>query len=116
MTVTVTDDGSGQLKAVVTGADAEALDFTNRYQAAPTSVQFSGVKTLSGKELKNGEFSFTLTGSDGTDETVTNDGEGRIVFSEITFDEVGTYTYEVKENATTEAGVTIDSTIPSLSG
>jgi len=98
----------------VTGADITALDFANTYQASSTSVHFSGTKTLSGKELQDGEFSFTLTGSDGTDETVTNDGEGRITFSEIRFDKVGTYTYEVKENATDEAGVTIDSTVYSI--
>ena len=114
ITVEVTDDGSGQLEAAVTGADITALDFANTYQASSTSVHFSGTKTLSGKELQDGEFSFTLTGSDGTDETVTNDGEGRITFSEIRFDKAGTYTYEVKENATDEAGVTIDSTVYSI--
>ena len=108
--VDVTDDGSGTLKATVTGDNPAALDFTNTYKADSTSVQFEGLKTLTGKELKDAEFSFTLTGSDGTDETVRNDGEGKIVFSKITYEKAGTYTYTVSENATDEAGVTIDST------
>ena len=106
----VTDDGSGTLKAKVTGDNPAALDFTNSYKAKETSVQFEGMKTLNGKTLKDAEFSFTLTGSDGTDETVKNDGEGKIVFKEIKYEKAGTYTYTVRENATDEAGVTIDST------
>ena len=111
ITVTVTDDGSGTLKATVSDADPKALDFTNSYKAEAASVQFEGLKTLYGKELKDAEFSFTLTGSDGTDETVTNDGEGKIRFSEIKYEKAGTYTYTVRENATDEAGVTIDSKV-----
>ena len=111
VTVEVTDDGSGTLKATVTGDNPAALDFTNTYKADSTSVQFEGLKTLTGKELKDAEFSFTLTGSDGTDETVRNDGEGKISFTEITYDKAGTYTYTVSEKATEEAGVTIDSTV-----
>ena len=109
--VDVTDDGSGTLKATVTGDNPAALDFTNSYKADSTSVQFEGLKTLTGKELKNAEFSFTLKGDDGTDETVRNDGEGKIRFSEIKYEKPGTYTYTVKENATDEAGVTIDSKV-----
>ena len=104
-------DNDGELKAEVTGGDAETLKFVNTYKPAPAKVHFEGTKTLNGRKLKNAEFSFTLTGSDGTKETVTNDGNGRISFSEITYDKAGTYTYKVKEEATSEAGVTIDSTV-----
>ena len=109
--VDVTDDGSGTLKATVTGDDPVALDFTNSYKADSTSVQFEGMKTLTGKQLQNAEFSFTLTGSGNVNETVTNDGEGKIRFSEIKYEKPGTYTYTVRENATDEAGVTIDSKV-----
>ena len=111
VTVTVTDDGNGHLKAEATGADIDALDFDNPYKPEPTSLHFSGVKTLHGKKLKDAEFRFTLTGSDGTKETVTNDGNGKISFSEITYTKAGTYTYQVKEEATSEAGITIDKTV-----
>ena len=114
ITVEVTDNGSGQLVANVTGADANALNFANSYRAESTSIQFEGVKTLTGKALTAGEFSFTLTGSDGTNETVTNAADGKITFTEITYDEAGAYTYEVKENSTTEAGVTVDDTVYSI--
>ena len=109
VTVEVYDDGLGKLKTNITGTP-EALNFTNTYQAEPTSVHFEGLKTLEGKQLKNAEFSFTLTGSDGTDQTKTNDGQGKIVFDDITYNKAGTYTYTVKEKATQESGVTIDST------
>ena len=69
------------------------------------------MKTLNGKELKDAEFSFTLTGSGNVNETVTNDGKGKIRFSEIKYEKPGTYTYTVKENATDEVGVTIDSKV-----
>ena len=92
-------------------SEINGFDITNTYSPASTSVQFSGIKTLNGKDLQDGEFSFMLTGSDGTNETVTNDGDGKITFSEISYDNTGTYTYEVKENASDEDGVTIDDNV-----
>ena len=83
----------------------------DRYQAKSTSVTFYGTKTLSGKALANEEFRFTLTGLDGTSQTVANDGTGKISFAQITYDTPGVYTYQVKEEATTEGGVTIDSKV-----
>ncbi len=85
--------------------------FTNTEMYEPARVHFEGLKTLSGKELQDAEFRFTLTGSDGTKETVTNDGRGRIVFRDIIYDEAGTYTYEVKEEATGEDDIIFDSTV-----
>ena len=117
ITVEVFNDGStGKLETKIigdsnTGTD---LDFINTYKAEPATVQFEGTKTLSGKTLRDAEFSFTLMGSDGTDETVSNDGGGKIKFTEIRFDKVGTYTYTVKEKATDEIGIVIDSTVYTL--
>ena len=46
ITVTVTDDGSGKLKAEVTGADPTALNFTNSYAQQPGRLIIT--KTVSG--------------------------------------------------------------------
>ena len=61
--VVVTDPGTGTLQSAVTLRSGEAT-FTNRYAAAYT---FGGIgidKTLVGRDLNAGEFSFTLTGAD----------------------------------------------------
>ena len=111
--VKVTDNKAGALVAAISGDSTSGtdLDFTNSYSAKPVSVQFGGLKTLEGKTLEDKEFSFTLTGSDGTNETVTNDANGGIIFSEIEYTKPGTYTYTVREEASAESGVSIDSTV-----
>lgn len=86
------------------------LNFTNRYEAAPVEVSFSGRKTLEGRTLAAEEFSFTLSGN-GTTQTVKNKADGSITFSALTFDAPGIYSCSVKEEATTKAGVTIDSKV-----
>ena len=100
ITVEVTDDLKGHLVAKVTGGDVKDLTFVNTYKAEPTKAHFEGIKTLNGRELKDAEFSFTLADADGkVIETVKNNGQGKIVFTDITYDKVGTYTYTVKEAA-----------------
>ncbi len=114
VTVTVTDNQHGELVAAIDGDSTTGTDlnFTNGYKAAPAEVQFSGLKTLEGRALADKEFSFTLTGKDdGISETVKNDANGKISFTKITYTKAGTYAYTVKEEATDEAGVTIDSKI-----
>ena len=58
-------------------------------------------KTLTGGQLRAGAFSFTLTAvtTDGDRllETVTNNAEGVVAFSEINIGESGIYTYKIKE-------------------
>ena len=105
----VDDDGNGQLVTKITGDldSASGADFTNTYAAASAKVQFSGTKTLAGRDLKAGEFSFTLTG-EGLDETVKNDESGAFSFDSIEYDTPGTYKYTVKENKGNLGGVTYD--------
>ena len=77
----------------------------------PTKVEFEFTKKLEGRPLKEGEFSFVLKDKDGNVvETVTNDADGKIKFSALTFKrgEEGVYTYTVEEVKGTEAGVTYD--------
>ena len=110
-TVTVSvADVDAQLVATVSGVSAaDALNFTNSYEAKAAEVTFSGTKTLEGRPLAAEEFSFTLADADGkTIETVKNAADGAITFSKLTFAAPGVYHYTVSEEATSETGVTID--------
>ena len=60
---------------------------------------------MEGRELKAGEFSFVLKDEKGNViETVTNNADGKIQFSPLTFKrgEEGTYVYHVEEVKGTE--------------
>ncbi len=111
--VTVSDAGDGTLNVTYTvnGTANGAITFTNEYAAAG-GVQFEGIKTLTGSELKEGQFSFTLTG-EGVNETVTNDADGKFRFAAIayTLADVGTHTYTVKEVNDGKSGYTYDMTV-----
>ena len=64
-------------------------------------------KTLTGRELTDGEFSFELYEGANKLQTVTNKN-GKITFEPITYDEVGEHTYTVKEVSGNTPGITYD--------
>ena len=116
--VTVTDDGKGNLTAVVdysSDGTANSTTFTNVYTpAGATSVTLGAKKVLEGKALEAGKYSFELKKEDGTVvETVTNAADGTVTFSPISYDEsqVGTHKYTISEVAGSEAGITYDKTV-----
>ena len=110
-TVTVTDNGQGQLVAQV-AYEQNDQTFTNQYQAAPTDAQLSANKQLSGRDLKTGEFSFELKNDkDEVLETVTNDKDGKITFKKLTYTAVGTYQYTITEKDTKLGGVKYDTKV-----
>ena len=81
----------------------------------PVEVTFTACKTLKGRELKAGEFSFILEGvfehGNVFHEIATNDESGMVTFHEIIFDEVGTYTFYVYEEMGSDATVVYDEKI-----
>ncbi len=97
VTVTVTDDGTGALKATVgsvevTGTGTVDLTgtvvFENTYAPdTPAKVTVRALKNLEGRSLKDNDFSFTLVNKDDPTEiyTASNDKEGDIVFGQITY-------------------------------
>ncbi|WP_134989793.1 Spy0128 family protein, partial [Streptococcus oralis] len=88
VTVEVTDDGEGKLHANVTYPTDK--EFNNSYGASKTSASLEVTKKLTGRELKADEFEFTLTDQDGNvKETVKNDKDGNVKFSELEFDKAG---------------------------
>ena len=107
VTVEVTDDGEGKLHANVTyPADKE---FNNSYGTSKAKAALEVTKKLTGRELKADEFEFTLTDQDGNvKETVKNDKDGNVKFSELEFDKAGTYTYKIAEKAGTATGIQYD--------
>ncbi|MBR2719076.1 MAG: Cna B-type domain-containing protein, partial [Clostridia bacterium] len=110
VTVEVADNGDGSLTVTAT-ENATELDFTNTYETKG-SIQFSGVKTLDGKDLAGDDFSFQLIGEDGNViETVKNDADGKIAFSAIEYDQNDagkTFTYTVKEVNDEQPGIIYD--------
>lgn len=109
VTTTVTDNGNGTLSVThKVDNDANAVEFTNSYAPAATSVTLGASKVLNGKSLEDGEFSFALEGEDGTRLTTGNDANGMVVFPAIQYSETGTYQYTLSEVKGSETGVTYD--------
>ncbi len=112
VTVSVTDDGSGQLTATANKTVAD-LTFTNAYTPTATTATITGTKALTGRDLAKGEFSFDLKDADGNVvQTVQNGADGTFGFAPLQLDKVGTYVYTVSERAgATANGVTYDTTV-----
>lgn len=112
VTVSATDDGSGQLTATANKTAAD-LTFTNIYTPTATTATITGTKALTGRDLAEGEFSFDLKDADGNVvQTVQNGADGTFGFAPLQLDKVGTYVYTVSERAgATANGVTYDTTV-----
>ncbi|MEE8810173.1 Spy0128 family protein, partial [Lactimicrobium sp.] len=84
--------------------------FTNTYNAQDGSAVIEAVKNLTGREAVNGEFSFELLQDGNVVATAVNE-DGRVVFGPIswTMDEVGTYTYTIRETAGNDGNIVYDS-------
>lgn len=120
VTVTISDNHDGTLKAEVSSTDENPLTFTNAYGVVPTTVSFPVKKVLEVPEgLKagdiTGKFTFTVTAGEGVPMPETTsytnpakDG-GTVTFGEIQYTKPGTYTYTVTETGSAD-GVTNDTT------
>ncbi len=111
-TITLTDDGKGHLSATKDPAQGPAFTFTNTYTVGelPSSIteQISIDKDLTGRDLRDGEFSFELLESGEVIATGSNDAKGKVTFSRITYTEPGNHTYTVREVKGSAGGVTYD--------
>lgn len=108
---TVSDNGNGTLSVKHAFEDAQTATFTNVYRAAPASVKITAIKTLVGRDLKDSEFTFALTGEgDAADisRTAKNDARGNVSFDELTFEAPGVYTFRISKVKGTEEGMTYD--------
>lgn len=109
---TVTDDGKGNLRVSRKPDGDAAFTFTNTYNVTPveTSVtdQITANKVLTGRELKEGEFSFELVEGDKVVATGTNAADGAITMGKVAYDKPGKHAYTLREikGGTTSKGVT----------
>ena len=100
--VTVKDDGKGHITAETEPKEAPLFAFNNTYSTTSKESSVTDTvkirKTLTGRKLKNKEFTFVLKDKDGKNVAeAKNNADGSIAFKSLTFDEVGTYNYTVKE-------------------
>ncbi len=76
------------------------------------TISPTATKNLVGADLKAGQFTFALKDASGNIVgTATNDADGNIVFSGLTFTKVGTYTYTLYEVNDSQEGMSYDSSI-----
>ena len=100
--VTVKDDGEGHITAETEPKEAPLFAFNNTYSTTSKESSVTDTvkirKTLTGRKLKNKEFTFVLKDKDGKNVAeAKNNADGSVAFKNLTFDEVGTYNYTVKE-------------------
>ena len=113
---TVTDDGKGNLSVSRKPDGDVAFTFTNTYNVTPveTSVtdQITANKVLTGRNLKDSEFSFELVEGDKVVATGTNDASGNITMGAVKYTEAGEHTYTLREvnGGTTSKGITYSDT------
>ena len=116
--ITVTDDLNGNLVASlkvdgqeVAGSTASAIRFKNTYSVAANEIVIKGTKTLNGRALIPGEFSFELYDENGLVETVNNAQGGTFEFAAISVAQAGEKTYTVKEVKGNAEGVSYDASV-----
>lgn len=109
VTTTVVDNHDGTLCVTHELVDADVAEFENVYTAKPTKLALTVAKVLEGADLKAGQFTFKLSG-DGVELTATNDANGQVTFSELSFTQAGTYTFTISEVNDGQQHVTYDET------
>lgn len=95
-------DEAGQLVATPTftknGTNTDQISFHNHYATANAILQLTGKKQLTGRVLREGEFSFSVFLDGRQVAWGTNDQLGNIQFSDIHFNTPGYYQLIVHEN------------------
>lgn len=121
VTVTVTPNKRGELSAAVkvTWSEADETEFKNVYAADPVESSVTDkidvTKSLTGRDLTAGEFSFELREIKGEDseliETVKNAADGMVTFSAIKYTEIGQHTYKLHEVKGNAGGIDYDDAV-----
>ena len=100
----IIDQGNGTLKAKhqagvqMDNEFANKITFHNKYEAKGTTASIGAVKRLTGKDLKDGQFTFQLKDENGkVIDEAKNDKAGAISFKALEFDKAGTYKYTISE-------------------
>lgn len=116
VTVSVADDGQGNLTATVTGGDN--MVFNNGYEAANGSISLDVRKVLEGRDLTAGEFTFLLQDVYGNTVAASNEANGVVNFPAITYSKdqlegetSKDFTFTVREEKGEDATVEYDETV-----
>ncbi len=114
--ITVSDDLNGKVTTDVV-IENGPIAFVNEYKAAAATTEIDGEKTLTGRDLVAGEFTFSLYESDATGtrgtlaETTQNDANGDFTLDSFNFETAGTYYFVIAEKTDVAiANVTFDQT------
>lgn len=121
ITVTVKPDKKGELSAAVkvVWSEADETEFKNVYTAEPVESSVTDkidvTKSLTGRDLTVGEFSFELREIKDEDseliETVKNAADGKVTFSAIKYTEIGQHTYKLHEVKGNAGGIGYDDAV-----
>lgn len=112
----VKDNGDGTLGVEHKLKDVDEAKFSNSYKPNPgefsVTDQITATKSLTGRDLKDGEFSFELVEGEDEDAKVvatgTNAADGKITMNAVKYTEAGKQTYTLREikGGTTSKGIT----------
>ena len=112
----VKDNGDGTLSVEHELQNVDKATFENAYTVTPKSFsvtdRITATKVLTGRDLKEGEFSFELVEGKGKDAKVVatgkNAADGKITMSAVKYDKPGKHTYTLREanGGTTSKGIT----------
>ena len=114
---TVSFEGSNfPIRTRVANVNYDFSSWAVSWGTKSTSAQILAQKFLEGKTLEAGQFEFELyeVAANGTEtliETVTNNADGSISFSPITYTSTGLRSYVVREKAGSDPQVTYSSTV-----
>ena len=109
---TVTDDGNGKLTVKHELQGANEAKFNNSYKPNPDEFsvtdEIKANKVLTGRELKEGEFSFELVEGNDVVARGTNAADGTITMGAVKYDKPGKHTYTLREanGGNTSKGIT----------
>ena len=108
--IKVTRDGDALVSTVANPADTVFNNYVKEVQ--PAKAKFELTKVLTGRNLKDGEFSFVLKdGKGNVIQTVTNNAQGNISFDNIVYDKPGVYYYTVEEVKGNEVDTVYDNMV-----
>ena len=98
---TVKDNNDGTLSVEHKLQNVDKATFENAYTVTPKSFsvtdQITAIKVLTGRDLKEGEFSFELVEGNDVVATGKNDDRGKIKMSPIEYTAAGKHTYTLCE-------------------
>lgn len=113
----ISSNGAGEMQVEWAAYDAdgnkvEEFAFENEYKAKETSLVLGSIKTMKGRALKDGEFTFQLKDEDGNVVSEAKNAEdGWIAFETLVYDQAGTYRYTISEVKGNDETITYDETV-----